>query len=143
VRLMTLEYDPLPEADVVRLIQVLCVDFGFCLTVDEAKRLQTNPPRTVDAFTQAVFTADGQDPALAGAEFYARVESAVAASFERKSGVDQKQPYEDVVHCWASSDQGAVLIKGIALPGHDPIKLSAQQAEELAHRLLALAAELK
>jgi hypothetical protein len=140
---MTLEYDPLPEADVVRLIQVLCVDFGFCLTVDEAKRLQTNPPRTVDAFTQAVFAADGQDPALAGAEFYARVESAVAASFERKSGVDQKQPYEDVVQCWASSDERAVLIKGSALPGHDPIKLSAQQAEELAHRLLALAAELK
>jgi hypothetical protein len=140
---MTLEYDPLPEADVVRLIQVLCVDFGFCLTVDEAKRLQTSPPRTVDAFTQAVFTADGQDPALAGAEFYARVESAVAASFERRSGAEQKQSYEKVVECWASSDNGAVFVKAVARPDHDPVELSAKQAEDLAHRLLALAAEIK
>jgi hypothetical protein len=140
---MTQEYDPLPEADVVRLIQVLCVDFGFCLTVDEAKKLQTNPPRTVDAFTQAVFAADGQDPALAGAEFYARVERAVAASFERKSGMDQKESYEHVVQCWVPSDKGAVHVKIVALPGHDPVELSAKQAENLAHRLLGLAAELK
>jgi hypothetical protein len=140
---MTLEYDPMPEADVVRLIQVLCVDFGFCLTVDEAKRLQTNPPRTVDAFTQAVFTADGQDPALAGAEFYARVESAVAASFERTLGVDPKESYEEVVQCWASSDKGTLLLKAVALPDHKPVELSARQAEGLARRLLELTAELK
>jgi hypothetical protein len=139
---MTQEYDPLPEADVVRLIQVLCVDFGFCLTVDEAKRLQTNPPRTVDAFTQAVFTADGQDPALAGAEFYARVERAVAASFERKSGIDQKESYEQVVKCWVPSDRRAVHIKVVARPDHDPVELSAKQAKDLARHLLALAAEL-
>lgn len=140
---MTQEYDPLPEADVVRLIQVLCVDFGFCLTVDEAKRLQTNPPRTVDAFTQAVFTADGQDPALAGAEFYARVESAVAATFERKAGIDRKESYEEVVQCWVPSDKGAVHIKVVGPTNREAAELSAKQAKDLARRLLALAAELK
>lgn len=140
---MTQEYDPLTEADVVRLIQVLCVDFGFCLTVDEAKRLQTNPPRTVDAFTQAVFTADGQDPALAGAEFYARVESAVAAAFERTSDMDRKESYEEVVQCWVPSDKGAVHVKIIALPDQDSVELSAEQAKDLARRILTLAGELK
>jgi ketosteroid isomerase-like protein len=77
------QYDPLTQAEVAHLVKVLCVDFGFCLTVEAAKELETNPPRTVDAFTQAVFTADGQDPAIAGERFYRRVESVVAATFER------------------------------------------------------------
>jgi ketosteroid isomerase-like protein len=81
---VTQQYDPLTQAEVAQLVKVLCVDFGFCLTVEAARDLETNPPRTVNAFTQAVFTADGQDPAIADERFYTRVESVVAATFERK-----------------------------------------------------------
>lgn len=80
---MTQQYDPLTQAEVAHLVKVLCVDFGFCLTVEAVKDLETNPPRTVDAFTQAVFIADGQDPAVAGERFYGQVENVVAATFAR------------------------------------------------------------
>lgn len=80
---MSEQFEPLTQAEVAQLIKVLCVDFGFCLTVEAAKELETNPPRTVDAFTKAVFTADGEDPAVAGERFYGQVERFVAATFQR------------------------------------------------------------
>jgi hypothetical protein len=47
---------------VERLLSELCVDLGFCLPPDDQERLRDSPPPTIDAFTDAVFLAEGIDP---------------------------------------------------------------------------------
>jgi hypothetical protein len=44
------------------LLGELCVDLGFCLPPDEHSRLMNEPPSDVDAFTDAVFVAEGMRP---------------------------------------------------------------------------------
>jgi hypothetical protein len=53
-----------PPPNVESLLDELCVDLGFCLPPDARVRLQDAPPRDVDAFTDAVFVAEGLDPRL-------------------------------------------------------------------------------
>jgi hypothetical protein len=53
-----------PPPNVAWLLDELCVDLGFCLPPDARGRLQDSPPRDVDAFTNAVFVAEGLDPRL-------------------------------------------------------------------------------
>jgi hypothetical protein len=79
------KYEPLTETEVVRLLERLCVDLGFCLTADEAQKLETDPPATVDSFTRAVLKADGKD-SEAHARVYGQVAVVVAAAFARASG---------------------------------------------------------
>jgi hypothetical protein len=50
--------------DVESLLRELCVDLGFCLPPDRNERLVDSPPDDVDAFTDAVFIAEGLDPSL-------------------------------------------------------------------------------
>jgi len=45
-----------------RLLAELCVDLGFCLPPEDQERLRDSPPTTIDAFTDAVFLAEGMDP---------------------------------------------------------------------------------
>ncbi len=49
---------------VQRLLDDLCADLGFCLPPSERLRLREAPPTSVDAFTDAVFRAEGMDPRL-------------------------------------------------------------------------------
>ena len=51
--------------------------------------------------------------------------------------------YEEVVSCWIPEDKGAVHVKVVTLPHNDPVELTAEEAKDLAQRLLALAAELE
>lgn len=53
-----------PPPNVASLLHELCVDLGFCLPPEARVRLQGAPPRDVDAFTDAVFVAEGLDPRL-------------------------------------------------------------------------------
>ncbi len=53
-----------PPPNVASLLAELCVDLGFCLPPEEYDRLRDAPPRAVDAFTDAVFVAEGLDPRL-------------------------------------------------------------------------------
>jgi hypothetical protein len=46
------------------LLDELCTEFGFCLPADERSTLENAPPRDVDAFTDAVFAAEGMDASL-------------------------------------------------------------------------------
>jgi hypothetical protein len=43
------------------LLATLCVELGCCLPPLEAIRLAENPPRNVEAFTDAVIEAEGCD----------------------------------------------------------------------------------
>ena len=47
-----------------KLLYDLCVDLGFCLPPDDIRRLVESPPAGVDAFTDAVFEAEGMDPTI-------------------------------------------------------------------------------
>jgi hypothetical protein len=49
---------------VSRLLETLCVEMGFCLPPIEQQRLIANPPADIDAFTKAVFVAEGMDQKL-------------------------------------------------------------------------------
>ncbi|MEU2371254.1 hypothetical protein ACPCIX_04850 [Streptomyces pseudogriseolus] len=50
-------------AEVGELLYELCVDLGFCLPPDDMRRLKEAPPTDADSFTDAVFAAEGMDPA--------------------------------------------------------------------------------
>ena len=50
--------------EVQQLLDELCIDFGLCLPPREQQRLREAPPLEVDAFTDAVLTAEGMDPLL-------------------------------------------------------------------------------
>lgn len=44
------------------LLEDVCVRLGFCLPPNEQIRLEQDPPKDVDAFTDAIFVAEGLDP---------------------------------------------------------------------------------
>jgi hypothetical protein len=52
----------LNETQVKSLLYELCVRLGFCLPKAEQKRLEREPPTEVEAFADAVYTAEGADP---------------------------------------------------------------------------------
>jgi hypothetical protein len=67
--------------DVDRLLDGLCVDLGFCLPPEEKDRLMTSPPNTAEAFTDAVFLAEGMDPLLADRHLWRQVRNRVREAF--------------------------------------------------------------
>jgi hypothetical protein len=79
----------LTTAEVDELLTKLCIDLGFCLPPKAIARFQTTPPADVDAFTDAVFIAEGLDPLtnrkLRG-EVRAVVDDAFARAQENKKG---------------------------------------------------------
>ena len=63
------------------LLYHLCVKYGFCLRRDEYERLCADPPNEVTSFTDAVYRAEGLDPATADARVYGLVHTAVERAF--------------------------------------------------------------
>ena len=63
------------------LLYHLCVKYGFCLRPDERRRLCADPPSEVTAFTDAVYRAEGLDPATANERVYRLVHAAVEQAF--------------------------------------------------------------
>ncbi|MGI5419879.1 hypothetical protein [Actinomadura luteofluorescens] len=70
----------LPREDIAHLLRDLCIDLGFCLPPQEQAALCDSPPADVDAFTKAVFRAEGLDPSP-HASLYAQVRKMVAKTF--------------------------------------------------------------
>jgi hypothetical protein len=54
------------EREVRKLLDVLCVKYGFCLPPLWHARLQKNPPRSIDKYTDTVFRARGTQPNYRG-----------------------------------------------------------------------------
>ena len=69
--------------EVEKLLGQLCVDLGFCLPPDAQDRLIENPPGDTDAFTDAVFLAEGMDPKTARRDLYCQVRDCVSAAFAK------------------------------------------------------------
>jgi hypothetical protein len=69
------------EATIAALLGDLCVQLGYCLPPDDQQRITSNPPQSVDAFTDAVVEAEGFDPVLMATEQRQQVRRMVAAAF--------------------------------------------------------------
>lgn len=54
----------------------------------------------------------------------------------------RNQGYEEVVSCWIPPDRGAIHVKVVTMPHHDPVEMNAEQVREFATKLLKLADEL-
>lgn len=73
----------LNEKEVEDLLSRLCVRLGFCLPLDDIVRLRDDPPEEVLAFTNAVFAAEGLDPATADRHLYRQVRDMIADAFQQ------------------------------------------------------------
>ena len=63
------------------LLDELCVDLGFCLPRRERARLSNTPPNSVEAFTDAVFNAEGLNSEIADKDLWRQVRDRVARCF--------------------------------------------------------------
>ena len=73
----------LDAAEVESLLSKLCIDLGFCLPPEDENRLCAEPPGDVDAFTDAVFLAEGLNPQYADRHLYRRVREVVSGAYEK------------------------------------------------------------
>ena len=63
----------------------LCLDLGFCLPPHELSKLENSATSDADAFTDAVFVAEGLDPLTADRRLWHAVRDRVAIAFRRQS----------------------------------------------------------
>ena len=69
------------SVDVGKLLNDLCVVYGYCLPPDDQERIIADPPQTIDAFTDAVIIAEGLDPVRMDADSRRELRRMVAAAF--------------------------------------------------------------
>jgi hypothetical protein len=67
------------------LLDQLCADLGFCLPPEEQERLILSPPATINAFTDAIFVAEGLDPELADKRLWRQVRDRVTTYFSDRN----------------------------------------------------------
>lgn len=73
----------IPTADdIATLLEMLCVELGMCLHGEAYDRLVDSPPSGAAEFTEAVFRAQGLDPAGHG-RLHRQVEFRVSQVFDR------------------------------------------------------------
>lgn len=73
----------LSEPEAQKLLNVLCVKYGFCLAPLWSARLERNPPRSIDKFLETVVRAEGLDPTNADSGMYKAMREEVRPAFER------------------------------------------------------------
>jgi hypothetical protein len=71
----------LTSPQVESLLSRLCLRLGFCLDPGAQERLIDDPPATVVDFVDAVFVAEGLDPATADRHLYRQVKAMIADAF--------------------------------------------------------------
>jgi hypothetical protein len=81
----------LDQARVGSLLSKLCIELGFCLPSAQQQRLINAPPQDIEAFTNAVFVAEGLNPELADRNLYRQVQRVVAEAFDVASALDAQQ----------------------------------------------------
>jgi len=76
------------------LLYHLCVEYGFCLQPNEYAKLCADPPAEVTGFTDAVYRAEGLDPAATNQRVYRMVHAAVERAFRgvRPEGTGRGAP---------------------------------------------------
>jgi hypothetical protein len=79
---------PLTETQVEKLLCVVCVDLGLCLTPDTYEQLVTTPHRDAVLLTDAIFVADGMSPQTADRKLYGQVRACVEDAFSAVTASD-------------------------------------------------------
>ena len=87
--------DRLSSSQITALLNDLCVDYGFCLALADKECLKADPPTNADAFTDAVFIAEGMNPC---SDLHLRrlVKSRVAKAFWDAGEPNAAWPTEDL-----------------------------------------------
>ena len=65
------------------LLEELCVKFGICLPPGKLTTFRMEPPTDAEAFTAAVFRAEGLDPVTADKRLYRSVRDHIEAALQR------------------------------------------------------------
>ena len=73
----------LSQHEARKLLDVLCVKYGFCIPRLWQARLERNPPRSIDKFLDAVIRAEGLDPITYDGSAYKLMREEVRLAFER------------------------------------------------------------
>ncbi len=73
----------LTSEDIQKLLDLLCVKYGFCLPPAHIEHLKEYAPDEVRAFTDAVFRAEGLDPETARLHLYRQIRTEIADAFRR------------------------------------------------------------
>ena len=71
----------LSRGEAEALLSKLCIELGFCLSPIVHDRLASDPPKDARAFTDAVFSAEGMNPATADRHLYRQVQDMISAAF--------------------------------------------------------------
>ncbi len=66
---------------VTRLLRDLCAS-GYCLPPADCARLEAEPPGSIEAFTNAIFTAEGRTPELVPRNIWQGVRDRIALYFQ-------------------------------------------------------------
>jgi len=69
------------------LLTELCIKLGFCLQGAAAESFYASTPATAEAFTNAVFVAEGISLPVADESLYKKVLSIVASTFVAQQGI--------------------------------------------------------
>ncbi len=71
------------------MLDDLCADLGLCLPPEKYAQLRNSPPRTVKAFTDEIFIAEGLSPEVVDKHLWRQVRDRVAEYFkDTESGND-------------------------------------------------------
>lgn len=73
------------EIQTRRVLDTLCVKYGFCISPEKQDGLVVDPPDSVPAFTHAVISAEGLDPQLLDRQLYRQVRECVEEAFHNAS----------------------------------------------------------
>jgi hypothetical protein len=73
----------LSENEVRTVLSKLCVKLGFCLPPVAQQQLASDPPPDVRGFVDAVFAAEGLDPATADRHLYRQVRDMVSDAYRK------------------------------------------------------------
>ena len=73
----------LSENEIRTVLSELCVKLGFCLPPVAQQKLVSAPPPDVRGFVDAVFAAEGLDPATAGRHLYRQVCDMVSDAYRK------------------------------------------------------------
>ena len=75
----------LNEEQTRRVLDTLCVKYGFCIPPEKQDSLVVDPPASVPAFTHAVISAEGLDPQLLDRQLYRQVRECIEEAFHSAS----------------------------------------------------------
>ena len=73
----------LSESEVRTILSKLCVKLGVCLPPGAQQQLASAPPANVRGFVDAVFAAEGLDPATADRHLYRQVRDMVSEAYTK------------------------------------------------------------